>query len=696
MPELPFDRAPGIVRPGRRLPPGATPEDDGVNFSVFSRHASAMSLLLYRSGTEPEPAWTIRLDPIVNRTHFFWHVFVECAAPGLYYTWQADGPDDPGDGLRFDSRRQLLDPWARAVSDSLWDRRAVLRDPASPHALRGRVERRDVYDWEGDQPVGHAFEQCIIYELHVGGFTRHPSSRAGKPGTFSALIEKIPYLVDLGITDVELMPVMAFDTGDVPAGTAGRGLSNFWGYSPYGFFAPHPGYAGTEDVRRDFRDMVRAFHRAGIGVILDVVFNHTAEGGSDGPSIHFRGLANETFYHLDPADRSRYRDYTGCGNTLNCNHPVVADFLVRCLEYWVQEMHVDGFRFDLASVMARGEDGEPMYHAPVLWAIEFSPILANTKLIAEAWDAQGLYQVGDFPGFRWMEWNATYRDGVRRAVRGDKGLVRELATRIGGSSDLHEGKGKLPINSINYVTSHDGFTLWDLVSYDRKHNGANGENNRDGTNNNLSWNCGVEGPADGPEIVTLRKRQARNYVAILLLSQGIPMLAAGDEVHRTQQGNNNAWCQDNEIGWFDWSMVEVNGDMLRFVREMVALRKRHASLGRSRFLTGEPATGREGQPDIVWYGVTLEEPDWDDASSRILRFTLSGQARGEGDLHVMLNMSDRAVALPIPAVPAHRWYRAVTTSMKPPLDIVRPEDQEPVGTGRLRVEPRSVFVLESR
>jgi glycogen operon protein len=584
----------------------------------------------------------------------------------------------------------------------------VARDPAAAEAIRGRVENDDGYDWEGDQPVAHAFEHSVIYELHVGSFTRHPNSGIGSPGgvgspgaagnggTFAALIGKIPYLVDLGITDVELMPVMAFDTQDVPEGTRGRGLSNFWGYSPYAFFAPHPAYAATDDVRREFRDMVKAFHRAGIGVILDVVFNHTAEGGPDGPTIHFRGLANETFYHLDPANPSRYRDYTGCGNTLNCNHPVVADFLVRCLEYWVRHMHVDGFRFDLASVMARGEDGQPMYHAPVLWAIEFSPVLANTKLIAEAWDARGLYQVGDFPGFRWIEWNGRYRDAVRRAVRGDAGMLRELATRIGGSSDLHKGKGKLPINSINYVTCHDGLTLWDLVSFDRKHNAANGEENRDGAGDDLSWNCGVEGPTRDPEILRLRRRQVRNYIALVLLSQGLPMLYAGDEFLRTQKGNNNAWCQDNEIGWLDWSLADANRDIVRFVREMIALRKRHASLSRRQFLTGDPGTGRAGQADIVWYRETLAPPDWEDPSARILRFTLSGQAPGEGDLHVVLNLSDRAATLDIPPVQAHRWYRAVTTSMKSPYDIVGPEGQRPVGKARHRVEARSVVVLESR
>lgn len=686
----------GLIRPGQRLPPGATPGTDGVNFSIFSRHATGMYLLLYADATDPTPIRTIQLDPTDNRTLFFWHVFVEGANPGLYYTWKAEGPDDPANGLRFDRRRELIDPWARAVSDPLWNRREVLRDPGIVAAFRGRIVEEDRYDWEGDKPVSHAFEDAIIYELHVGGFTRHPSSGVEHPGTYRALARKIPYLVALGITDVELMPVMAFDAQDVPPGTAALGLSNFWGYSPYGFFAPHPGYAATDDARTEFRDMVKAFHREGIGVILDVVFNHTAENGPDGPSIHFKGLSNESFYMLDPEDRSRYRDFTGCGNTLNCNHPLVTAYLVQCLEYWVQEMHVDGFRFDLASVLARGENGEPMYHAPVLWAIEFSRVLSNAKLIAEAWDAYGLNQVGDFPGFRWMEWNGLYRDALRRAIHGEGALVRELATRMSGSSDLYEGKGKLPINSINYVTSHDGFTLWDLVSYERKHNEANGEDNTDGSEDNHSWNCGVEGRSQDPTILDLRRRQVRNYMTILLLSQGVPMILAGDEVLRTQHGNNNAWCQDNEIGWFDWSLVESNQDMLRFVTGVIALRKRHRSLARRRFLTGKPGTGRAGQPDIVWMGERGNEPRWSDPRARVLRFTLSGQAPGEGDLHVALNLSDVPRQFDVPPPPGHRWYGAVNTFMSAPHDVVDPQDQTRIGKGALQVEARTVVVLESR
>lgn len=683
---------PFSTQPGRRFPPGARTGDGGVNFSIFSRSATGATLLLYAGPQEEEPLARIALDPKIHRTFFFWHVFVKGAEPGLYYTWQLDGPRNTAEsGCRFDPRRELLDPWARAVNADLWNRRGANRAGAA--SIRACVSEHDDYDWEDDEPLNHPLEDSVIYELHVGGFTRHPNAAVGSPGTFGGLTEKIPYIRSLGVTDVQLLPIMAFDTQDVPPGAAKRQLSNYWGYSPYGFFAAHPGYASGSDARRDFRDMVKAFHRAGIGVILDVVFNHTAEGGDDGPIINFKGLGNEFFYHLDPRDKRRYRDFTGTGNTVNCNHPLVARFLLQCLEYWVTEMHVDGFRFDLASVLARGEDGEPMYHAPVLWNIEFSDVLAGSKLIAEAWDAGGLYQVGDFPGFRWAEWNARYRDALRRFVRGDPGLVPEVAARLAGSSDLYAESGRLPINSINYITCHDGLTLNDLVSYERKHNEDNGERNRDGLDENFSSNYGVEGPTNDVAILGVRSQQARNLVCLLLLSQGVPMILAGDEVLRTQQGNNNAYCQDNAVSWFDWSLIDRNADMLRFTREMVALRKRHRSLRRTRFLTGE--TGADnGMLDVNWYGQTLEAPDWSDPESRLLAFTLAGAEREEGELHVIINMHDDCRSLPVPALPGRRWHLAVDTSKASPEEILPPSEQPPV-KDRYELNPRTVVVLEA-
>jgi glycogen operon protein len=449
------------------------------------------------------------------------------------------------------------------------------------------------------------------------------------------------------------------------------------------------------DHADEFRDMVKALHEAGIGVILDVVFNHTAEGGAGGPFINFRGIGNETFYHLDPEDRSSYRDYTGCGNTVNCNHPLVSRFILECLEYWVHEMHVDGFRFDLASVLSRGENGKPLYHAPVLWNIEFSNLLSDTRIIAEAWDAADLYQVGDFPGFRWGEWNGQYRDVVRRFVRGDRGLQAELAQRVSGNSDLYQDDDRLPINSINYVTCHDGFTLHDLVSYNKKHNAGNGEDNRDGNNHSHSWNCGVEGDTDDADIRNLRRRQAKNYLAILLLSQGIPMLSAGDEVLRTQQGNNNAWCQDNELGWFDWSLVESNADMLRFTRQMIAFRRRHACLMHTRFLSGQ---AREGYlfPDISWHGPRLSQPDWDDPAAQLLAWTLGAVQAGEEDLFIVLNMKQDSLDMPLPALPEGHWYLAVDTALPSPQDIRVAHKQVLQTLPVYRLSPHSCVVFERR
>ncbi|HEX5421275.1 MAG TPA: isoamylase, partial [Gammaproteobacteria bacterium] len=564
------------VRPGSRLPGGATPGPDGVNFSLFSRNAARVTLLLYEDGRAGNVLAAIELDPAVHRTFFFWHVFVVGARPGLYYTWKVEGPNDPGAGLRFDGRRELLDPWARVVSDASWDREANVREGRT--AIRAGVPAPDTYDWEGDRPLERPLQDSIIYELHVRGFTKHPSAQVRHPGSFRGLIEKIPYLQSLGITDVELLPVMAFDLQDVPPSTKALGLANYWGYGPYAFFAPHPHFAAGDDARSEFRDLVKALHKAGIGVILDVVLNHTAESDETGPVVSFKGFANEFFYHLEPEDRRKYRNYSGCGNAVNANHPLVARFLLQCLEFWVAEMHVDGFRLDLASVLARGEDGEPTQHAPVLWSMEFSSVLAGARLIAEAWDSAGLYQVGSFPGFRWLEWNGKYRDTIRRYLRGDPGLISEVATRLTGSSDLYAANDRRPTNSVNYVTCHDGFTLYDLVAYDRKHNEANGEGNRDGSDHPLSWNSGLEGPSGDAGIERLRRRRVRNFLTLLCLSQGVPMLLAGDERLRTQRGNNNAYCQDNEISWLDWSPVQEHADMLRFTREIIGLRKRHSAL----------------------------------------------------------------------------------------------------------------------
>ena len=440
--------------------------------------------------------------------------------------------------------------------------------------------------------------------------------------------------------------------------------------------------------------LVKALHRADIGVIMDVVFNHTAEAGANGPVINFRGIGGKIFYHLDKFDKSIFRDYTGCGNTVNANHPLVARFIISCLEYWVREMHVDGFRFDLASALARGEGGEVLQDPPVLWGIELSEQLANTKLIAEAWDAAGLYQVGSFPGYRWAEWNGRYRDIVRQFVRGDKGIINELATRISGSSDIYEYKGGLPISSVNFVTCHDGFTLYDLFSYNHKHNDANGEDNRDGCNNNISFNCGAEGDTDDTSILQLRRKKAKNVLAILLLSQGVPMLLAGDELLHSQRGNNNGYCQDNEISWIDWSKVEQNADMLRFAQQMIALRKRHPSIMRRRFLTGRLIEGRN-MPDIAWHGAEIDKPLWHDQDARLLAYTLAGADKLEADLHIVMNMSDQNIIVELPDITARTWCLTLDTSLPSPGDIIPPEDQKPLGHSTYQVNSQSVVVFEN-
>ncbi|HEU4616792.1 MAG TPA: glycogen debranching protein GlgX [Gammaproteobacteria bacterium] len=715
------------TRPGSRFPSGAMPLSDGVNFSIFSRHATRVELLLYATPESEKPFQIVELEPDVNRTFFFWHVFVEGLPLGTCYTWRMQGPTDIAESGRcFYPRKELVDPWAHAVSDARWSRGcAADPDDGGSHSLRAILAAKPEHSkaakpehskaakpassYEARPPSVYGapvaarslqaeptLAGAIIYELHVGAFTRHPSSGVKRPGTFEAIIEKIPYLADLGVTHVELLPVMAFDEQDVPAAAARQGLRNLWGYSTHSFYSPHPRYC-VDPARapQEFRALVDALHGAGIRVLLDVVFNHTAEGGAGGPIINFKGIGNDVFYLLDGLDRRRYRDYTGCGNTVNCNHPLVTAFIVHCLEYWVEELGVDGFRFDLASVFARDQRGEPMADPPVPWAMEASRTLSRVPLIAEAWDAAGLYQVGAFPGMSWSEWNGRYRDSIRRFVRGDPGLVADVAARICGSADLYAGGGRLPANSVNFITCHDGFTLNDLVSYDGKHNEANCEDNRDGANDNASWNCGVEGPTDDRAVSALRRRQARNFIAILLLSRGVPMLLAGDEVLRTQRGNNNAWCQDNELSWFDWTLVESNHEMLRFTRELIALRRRHASLTANRFFDGNPVPGRRA-PDIAWHGTRLDEPGWGDPLARFLGFTIAGVEPDEEDLHVMINMWHQSLDAEVPQFTGKRWHVAVDTSRPAPRDAVEPARQRPHSAASYSVYGRSVVVLESR
>ncbi len=691
---------PFATEAGKPHPVGSTVMDGGVNFSVYSERATGVELLLFDRADATEPVQTIILDPATNRSPPFWHVFVRGLGVGFYYAYRVDGPHDAsGRGDRFNRNKVLLDPYARGVSLALWDRGAACNDDDNvATSLRGAIINTDTYDWEGDVPLNRPLNESVIYEMHVGGFTKDRSSGSLRPGTYGAVAEKIPYLRSLGITAVELLPVFQFDPAEDSGVNplTGEQLTNYWGYSPVGFFAPHSGYCvrpGEAQHLNEFRDMVKALHRAGIEVILDVVFNHTSEGNHLGPMIHMRGFENATYYYLVPQDRRFYMDYSGCGNTINANHPLTKKFIVDCLEFWVRETHVDGFRFDEGSILARGENGAPMQYPPVIWDIELSETLANTKVIAEAWDAAGLYQIGYFPGVGWAEWNGRYRDDVRRFVRGDTGLVGAIASRISGSADIYQGSDRRPVSSINFVTCHDGFTLHDLVSYNHKHNEANGEGNRDGANDNNSGNGGVEGETDDPGVNAYRTRQVKNFAAILMLSQGVPMILSGDEVRRTQGGNNNAYAQDSIISWFDWTRVGPHADTLRFFQRMIDFRQRHATLRRTTYFDG--TANARGVRDVQWHGAYLNAPGFGDPLSHVLAFTLGDPGDGE-DIHAILNMELGDVTFALPPVPGRRWYRVADTALSAPDDIANPGEEIPVEGDTYRATNRSVVILVSR
>ena len=682
------------VEPGSPHPLGATPGPDGVNFSIFSGNATGVELLLFAAHDDPHPFQTIQLDPMVNKTFHFWHVLVRGLAPGTHYAYRVDGSFNPPAGQRFNRNKVLIDPYARGNTDTLWQRGAACTAGDNvTTSMRSVVIDPSGYDWEGDQPLKRPIAESIIYEMHARGFTQSPSSGVHQPGTFAAIIEKIPYLKDLGVNAVELLPIFDFDETAVLREVNGKPVTNYWGYSTMSFFAPQSFFCTTPEAGshlHEFRDLVKALHRAGIEVILDVVFNHTDEGNDQGPTFSFKGADNQTYYFLVPGNLQYYMDFSGCGNTFNCNHPIAQKLIVECLRYWVREAHVDGFRFDEGSILARGEDGGPLPHPPVVWQIELDEDLSDTKVIAEAWDAAGLYQIGHFPGDRWAEWNGRYRDDIRRFVKGDPGLVGAVASRLAGSSDLYQGRGGLPVNSINFVNCHDGFTLNDLVSYNEKHNHANGENNRDGINDNLSWNCGAEGPSADPAIEALRSRQVRNFAALLLLSRGVPMFVAGDESRRTQNGNNNAYCQDNDTSWFDWSLVDKNTGLVHFFKGMIAFRKAHSALRLGQFYNG--AVNERGLTDVMWHGTKLGAPNWDDPNAQALAMTIAG-FNGNPDIHVIMNMHWEALDFDLPAVAGRTWRRAVDTSLASPDDIADPGEEVAVEESTYSAGARSVVVL---
>jgi glycogen operon protein len=672
-------------------PLGATLTGEGVNFSVFSKHATRIELLLFDDALDRRPSRVIPLDARQHRTYHYWHIFVPNLAPGQIYAYRADGPFAPERGQRFDREKALLDPYGLAVSvPPTYDREAARRPgDTTATSMKSVVADPSRYDWEGDTPLRRPYVETVIYELHVRGFTQHPSSGvpAHKRGTYAGLIEKIPYLKDLGVTAVELLPVFQFDPYDAPTRV------NYWGYQPISFFAPHHAYSsrpGPLAVLDEFRDMVKALHRAGIEVILDVVYNHTTEGGADGPTLCYRGLANDYYYILEP-DKSRYADYTGCGNTLNANQPIVRRLIQDSLRYWVTQMHVDGFRFDLASILSRDESGHPLPNPPVLWDIESDPLLAGTKLIAEAWDAAGLYQVGSFVGDAWQEWNGRARDDIRRFIKGEAHTVSGLATRLLGSPDIYGHKEREAEHSINFITCHDGFTLNDLVSYNDKHNETNGHDNTDGANDNNCWNCGSEGPTDNADIEALRNRQVKNFMVLNLLAAGTPMLTMGDEVRRTQRGNNNAYCQDNEISWFDWTLLERHADIHRFVKLLMAFRQSRDIVTMERPLTLNELLDRA---HIEWHGVKLNQPDWGEHSHSLAFTFASVQARYL--IHGMLNAYWDPLTFEVPPAPQpgeRGWRRVIDTALPSPDDFIPWEGAPRVTSTSYLVQPRSMALL---
>ena len=693
------------TEPGLPQPKGTSFHLDGVNFALFSRHATSVSLVIAVQDEMGKDEQTIELvlDPHLNKTGDIWHVLVSHLPKHFKYGYRVDGPFDPkGKGHCYENQLVMIDPYARMITPSTWgeDRSDLGRKPCCMVPEVG-------YDWEGDRPLGTPLRDSVIYELHVRGYTIHPSSGVQCPGTFAGIVEKIPYLQDLGITAVELMPITEFNENETVFNNpfTGEELKNFWGYSPLSFFAPKGGYCCIDKNQvNEFRDMVKALHRAGIEVILDVVFNHTAEGGEDGPVTSFRGIDNSIYYLLD-AETREYLNFSGCGNTFNCNHPIVRNLIMSVLRWWVVEMHVDGFRFDLASILGRDQQGNVLSNPPVVEQIAEDPVLSASKIIAEAWDAAGLYQVGSFSTHqRWAEWNGRFRDDVRAFMCGYPGKVSALATRIAGSSDLYSQNDRQPCNSINFITSHDGFTLNDLVSYHQKRNLMNGEQNRDGENNNISWNSGVEGETSDRAILALRSRRIRTLSVILFLSQGVPMLVAGDEFGRTQMGNNNAWCQDNEISWINWELLDKNRAQFDFFKKLIRLRKEHQVFRRDDFfITAHTDDDPTLLLEISWQGMELGKKDWSE-TNQTLAFILNGSLLEEkdDDFFIMLNgHREKPQSFMIPKPPTSQqhstWVKIIDTSLEAPHDFMSAKSAQPIAAdGKLIVEPMGCIVLQSK
>ena len=694
-----------VTKIGTPLNLGATITPEGVNFSIYSKDAAAVSLCLFKDDKSQQPYTVIPFDPIKNKTGDIWHIELCGLGAGALYLYKVDGPYEPTKGLRFNPNKYLFDPYAKAFTIG-----SVYRSYNAQHrqgfSANEGGELKDLsdfpkcvvidddFDWEGDHPLNYPLEKTVIYETHLKGFTASSTSGVAPEiaGTYKGFTQKVDYLRELGVTSVELLPIFEFDENET-ANTnprTGETLVNYWGYSTIGFFAPKTGYAADKAPGgpvREFKQMVKDLHKAGIEVILDVVYNHTAEGNERGYAFEFRGLQNDVYYSLPQNDKQYYMNFSGCGNSVNCNHPVTAQFIIDSLRYWVLQMHVDGFRFDLASILTRAPNGTPIpYDMPSLTAtISLDPVLAKTKIIAEPWDCAGLYQLGGFPGGsfaglnRWSEWNGRFRDDIRRFIRGDDDATTAAATRIAGSSDAYNHSGRAPTASINFITAHDGFTLNDLVTYNHKHNEENGEENRDGSDDNLSYNHGFEGECTNPKIQAQRLRKIKNYLIYLFVSQGVPMLLGGDEMRRTQGGNNNAYCQDNDISWINWTLAQKNKGLVRFTKNLIAYRKAHSIFSRKQFFTD--CYDNNTVPEIAWYDINAKNPDWS-KQKRFLAFKLNGSSAcspevQENDFYIATNTDIYDLTITLPALSDGRqWHLVADTSLSSPEDIAEPGNEE--------------------
>ncbi|MBQ3416545.1 MAG: glycogen debranching protein GlgX [Ruminococcus sp.] len=672
-------------RAGHVFPFGASVIENGIHFSAFSRDATSCTLVLYHQG-EAEPFAEIPFPDEFRVGNVYSMIVFDLDIETLEYGFRFDGPWDPQKGFRFDKNQVLLDPYAHAVSGRLvW--RQKPEDNAFPH--RGQVILED-YDWNGDKPLELPQNELVIYEMHIRSFTAHPSSGVKHKGTFAGLVEKIPYLKELGVNCIELMPIFEFDEFENSKGD----LVNYWGYSTVNFFSPKAGYAATAPFGMqadELKNMIRVLHQNGIQVILDVVFNHTAEGNEQGPTISFRGIDNRTYYLLTPD--GYYYNFSGCGNTMNCNNAIVRNVVLDCLRYWVSAYHVDGFRFDLASILSRDKNGTPMMDPPLLDSIAHDAVLGSCVLIAEAWDAGGLYQVGTFPAYgRWAEWNGRYRDCVRRFMKGAEECAPEMYVRVGGSADMY--KGRTVAACVNFITCHDGFTLRDLVSYNEKHNERNGEDNRDGCNDNHSWNCGAEGDTDDPEILALRLRQMKNMLTVLLTSRGIPMLLSGDEFGNTQFGNNNAYCQDNEISWLDWSLLDQNRELFDYVRRLIAFRRAHPVLMALHHDTGYNATG---YPELSFHGTKPWDLDMQGPGLCFASLWAEDHIRyntpEDAFIYVAVNAHWEEHRFTLPVIPSgYRWHLAFQTDGF----SSEPGEEKPLKDDGITLGARTTAVLSAK